>query len=138
MEAIFEFVSEKYEANAKGLLPFRTPTADEKAITQILPPAGRVEPVVRQTVNPPPAIEYVDDGLNDINQINKDWDTFAGSYTQFTCEKKSETEFVVCSCFGVELMTGYFLKTTATAGDYNHTRTVTVKSYSLYYLHIIS
>ena len=96
-EAIFEFANEKYEANPKGLLPFRSPTADEQAITTTLPPAGRVEQVERPSVNPPPAVEYVDDGLNDINQINKDWETFNTTQTQFTCEKKSDTEFMVCS-----------------------------------------
>ena len=95
MKAIFEFVNEKYEANPKGLLPFRSPTADEHAITTTLPPPGRVEPVVRQSANPPPAIEYVENGLNGINQINKDWETFTADHNQFTFEKKSETAFMV-------------------------------------------
>ena len=88
-------MNEKYEANTKGLLPFRAPTADEQAITHTLPPPGRVEPVVRQTANPPPPVEYVDDGLNDIDQIQKDWETFTASHPQFPCEKKSDTEFLV-------------------------------------------
>jgi hypothetical protein len=93
--AIFEFVNEKYEANSKGLLPFRAPTAEEQAITQTLPPAGRVEQAVRPNANPPPAVEYVDDGLDDIDQINKDWETFIASQSQLICEKKSDTEFSV-------------------------------------------
>lgn len=130
-------MNEKYEANQKGLLPFRAPTADEQAITTTLPPAGRVEQMMRPNVNPPPAVEYVDDGLNDINQINKDWETFKASHTYFTCEKKSNTEFNVWSSLSMRLIIGRLFKTTATVGDYHYTRTITIKSHCLYYLNFL-
>ena len=131
-------MNEKYEANPKDLLPFRAPTTDEQAITTTLPPAGRVEQVVRRTVNPPPAVEYVDDGLDDIDQINKEWETFESSHTEFVCERKSNTEFMVFVFSLLEVDIGRFLKTTATARDYYYTCTVTVKSFCVYNFNIFS
>jgi hypothetical protein len=50
---------------------------------------------MRMTGNLPHAIEYYEDGLNDITQINKDWEQFKESHTNITCERLSETEFKV-------------------------------------------
>jgi hypothetical protein len=90
---IFDFVNEKYEANSKGLLPFRMPMADEQLVT--LPPLGRQDPTTRTGPVLPPGIEYHEDGLNDIIQVNRDWETFKGDHDNITCEKLSETEFLV-------------------------------------------
>jgi len=90
---VFDFVNEKYEANSKGLLPYRTPIAEEQNI-MMMSPLIRQEPV-RINANIPHAIEYHEDGLNDIVQINKEWETFRENYEKVTCEKVSETEFKV-------------------------------------------
>ena len=93
---MFDFVNEKYEANSEGLLPYRTPTADEQAFTGIVvTPSLRKDSTIRMPVNLPHTIEYYEDGLNDITQINKDWEQFKESHTNVTCEKLSETEFEV-------------------------------------------
>jgi hypothetical protein len=97
MKVIFDFVIEKYEANSKGLMPFRAPTADELAIITTLPPPGPGDPLTHTSVNPPPPIEYFDDGLNDITRINEDWETFMNNHPSITCEKIAETTFKVQS-----------------------------------------
>lgn len=84
-------MNEKYEANSKGLLPYRTPTTTEQPMFS---PSIRRESV-RINVNIPHAIEYFEDGLNDIVQINKEWETFREDHEKVTCEKVSETEFKV-------------------------------------------
>ena len=55
----------------------------------------RKESFVRQVLNPPPAIEHYEDGLSDITQIHKDWDTFKEQHETITCEKLSDHEFSV-------------------------------------------
>jgi hypothetical protein len=63
-------------------------------MTAIVTPT-RKESFVRQTLNPPPTIEYYEDGLNDITQIHKDWETFKQQHENITCEKLSDHEFTV-------------------------------------------
>ena len=43
--AIFDFANEKYIANPRGLLKFRTPISEEKSFARIVP-SGRTEGVV--------------------------------------------------------------------------------------------
>jgi hypothetical protein len=90
---IFEFVNEKYEANPKGLIPFRLPTVDEKALT--LPPPGRPETVQRKLTIPPPPIESFDDGLDNLAQMKQDWEGFKTENDDIECERHSDTEFLV-------------------------------------------
>jgi hypothetical protein len=100
MKVIFDFVIEKYDANTKGLMPFRSPTAEELAIITTLPPPGPVDPSTQTSVNPPPPIDHFNDGLDDITRINEDWETFKNNHANITCEKISETEFkvhILCS-----------------------------------------
>src|SRR5271170_1841873 len=99
MEAIFDFANEKYDTSSKGLLPFRAPTADEKAVTLVLPPPGRQDQSIRTSTNPPPPIEYHDNGLTDIDQIHKDWEKFKADHSDMKCEKFSDTEFQVYAVF---------------------------------------
>jgi hypothetical protein len=86
-------VNEKYEANPKGLLSFRVPTPEEKALT--LPPAGRLETAARMLTIPPPTIQFYDDGLDDMAQISQDWETFKTNHPDIQCERQSDTEFTV-------------------------------------------
>jgi hypothetical protein len=88
-------VNEKYEANPKGLMPFRVPTADEVAIIASLPLPVPADSIAQTAVKPPPGIEYFDDGLNDITRINEDWEMFKDTHTHITCEKISDTTFQV-------------------------------------------
>ena len=99
--AIFEFVNEKYEANPKGLMPFRVPTADEVAIIASLPVPVPADSIAQTAVKPPPGIEYFDDGLNDITRINEDWEMFKETHTNITCEKISDTNFQVLPFFNL-------------------------------------
>jgi hypothetical protein len=93
-KGVFDYVNEKYEANSKGLLPYRTPTADEQATTAIVSPT-RKESFVRQVLIPPPTIEYYEDGLSDITQIHKDWETFKQQHENITCKTISDHEFTL-------------------------------------------
>lgn len=95
MTEIFDFVNEKYEANSKGLLPFRMPATDEQTFQPIHPLPVRLDQITRTSSTLPPRIEYHEDGLNDITQINRDWETFKMDHDNVTCEKLSETEFLV-------------------------------------------
>jgi len=92
---IFDFVNEKYEANPKGLLRFRAPTAEEKALTITLPPPGRADTVVSAPANPPPPIEYFENGLDDLAEINRVWDEFQTDHEELKCVRISNTEFQV-------------------------------------------
>jgi len=92
-KSIFEFVNEKYDANPKGLIPFRLPTVDEKALT--LPPPGRPETVQRKLTIPPPPIESFDDGLDNLAQIKQDWEGFKTENDDIECERHSDTEFLI-------------------------------------------
>jgi hypothetical protein len=65
------------------------------AITGILPPPGRQEQPIRTSTNPPPAIESYEHTLDDITQITNDWETFKQNHDNITCERNSETEFMV-------------------------------------------
>ena len=94
-EAIFDFANERYEANPKGLLPFRTPSEDERATVATLPPTARQEQVIRPTTNPPPPMQFYNDGLDDIARIDQDWDTFEAEHKGIACAKLSNTEFQV-------------------------------------------
>jgi hypothetical protein len=88
-------VNEKYEANPKGLLRFRAPNAEEKAVLTQLPAPGRTDVVALPQTNPPPPIEFVDDGLKDLAEINRVWDSFVEEHSNMKCEKISTTEFQV-------------------------------------------
>jgi len=95
-KGIFDFAKEKYEADSKGLLEFRNPLPEEKAASGILPPPSRpVEAVTKAPTNPPPQVEYYENGLNDINEINRNWETFAAEHGDIQCERPSDTEFRV-------------------------------------------
>jgi hypothetical protein len=63
-------------------------------MTAIVSPT-RKESFVRQTMNPPPAIEYYEDGLSDITQIHQDWETFKQQHENITCNTLSDHEFTV-------------------------------------------
>lgn len=95
IKGVFDFVNEKYEASSKGLLPFRTPTTEEQTFTEMIPPPLHRDSI-RIAAKLPHAIEYYEDGLNDITKINKDWETFKESHENITCERIGETEFKVC------------------------------------------
>jgi hypothetical protein len=41
-------------------------------------------------------IEMYDEGLGDLAQITKDWETFVATHKNVQCERVSETEFQVC------------------------------------------
>ena len=138
MKVIFDFVIEKYEANSKGLMPFRAPTVDELAIITTLPPPGPVDPLTHTSVNPPPPIEYFDDGLNDITRINEDWETFMNNHASITCEKISETTFKVYISFQSMLMADIILQTSSVLQLDNRTRSPPIKTNFLYPLHIIT
>lgn len=90
-------MNEKYEANPKGLLRFRAPSAEEKALLTQHSPLGRVDVVAPPQTNPPPPIEFVEDGLNDLAEINREWDAFKEEHSNLKCEKISNTEFHVVS-----------------------------------------
>ena len=93
---VFQNVNEKYEANRKDLLPYRTATEDDQATTSS-PPIRR-DSLLRSAINPLPNIpniEYYENGLDNIVQISKDWETFKESHEKLICEKLSETEFSV-------------------------------------------
>ena len=92
---IFDFVNERYESNPKGLLPFRLPTAEEKALT--LPPPARpdLSAPVRSLTVPPPAIEFFDDGLDGMEGITSAWEEFKMGHADIECERPSNTEFLV-------------------------------------------
>jgi len=94
-KGIFDYTEEKYEANSKGLLKFRAPSPEEKTILTTLPPPGRVDVVPLPQTNPPPPVEYVDDGLKDLGEIGAAWDAFKEAHNNITCEKLSNTEFKV-------------------------------------------
>lgn len=69
----------------------------------VVTPGLRQDSVGRITTNLPHAIEYYEDGLNDITQMNRDWEQFNASQTNITCERLSETEFKVRTPRGNEL-----------------------------------
>ena len=95
-KGIFEFAREKYEADSKGLLQFRNPLPEEKAVSGVLPPPSRpVESVTKAATNPPPPVEYYENGLNDLSEINRNWETFTVEHGDIQCERLSDTEFRV-------------------------------------------
>lgn len=91
---VFEFAAEKYESDSSGLLPFRTPTKEEQAVSTNLQSPHRKDSLrIAPTV--PVPIEVYDEGLGDLEQINKDWETFVATNKNVQCERVSETEFQV-------------------------------------------
>ena len=93
---VFDFAAEKYESDSSGLLPFRTPTKEEQAFITNLQSPHRKDSL-RISPNVPIPVEVYEDGLGDLAQINKDWETFIATNQNIQCERLSETEFKVCS-----------------------------------------
>jgi hypothetical protein len=91
---VFDFAAEKYESDSSGLLPFRTPTKEEQSISTNLQSPHRKDSL-RITPNVPMPVEVYEEGLGDLVQINKDWETFLATNKNVQCERLSETEFQV-------------------------------------------
>jgi len=67
----------------------------------ILQPPGQKDSLrVASTV--PQPIDVYEDGLNDIDQINKDWETFVSAHENIKCERHSDREFQVSSLPSVD------------------------------------